>query len=142
MYNLIYKIRNIYSFSISYLTSFGIIFISPDTSILFSLYRWTQGYDGQELFYIDQDVICYQCGRNVKIVQENGVQTVFAFHGNGLGPFTVHKLNKKFAIAERCINPTIFVYNYPSLQEHVVLQGHYFHIGISQLCKFTVLFLI
>ncbi|KAK7108965.1 cilia- and flagella-associated protein 43-like isoform X2 [Littorina saxatilis] len=84
---------------------------------------WTQGYDGQELFYIDNDVVCYQCGRNVKILHDNGQQTVFAFRGNGVGPFAAHKINKKFAIAERCIKPKIFIYRYPFMAEHVVLEG-------------------
>lgn len=84
---------------------------------------WSQGYDGQELFYIDNDVICYQCGKNVKFLNENGTQTVFAFHGKGIGPFAAHKINKKFAIAERCINPKIFVYTYPSLEQSAVLEG-------------------
>ncbi|KAL8576297.1 hypothetical protein ACOMHN_006220 [Nucella lapillus] len=84
---------------------------------------WSQGYDGQELFYIDNDVICYHCGRNVKFLNENGSQTVFAFHGKGIGPFAAHKLNKRFAIAERCINPKIFVYTYPEMEQSVVLEG-------------------
>ena len=96
--------------------------ISLETLFSF-LHRWMQGYGGQELFYIDRDVICYQCGRNTKIMHEDGTQTVFAFQGNGVGPFAVHKINKTFAIAERCINPKIFVYNYPSLQQHVILEG-------------------
>ena len=98
-------------------------------AVLYRLYfavvsnRWSQGYDGQELFYIDNDVVCYQCGKNVKFLNENGKQTVFAFQGSGIGPFAAHKINKNFAIAERCIDPKIFIYNFPSLEEFVVLQG-------------------
>ncbi|XP_076460305.1 cilia- and flagella-associated protein 43-like [Babylonia areolata] len=84
---------------------------------------WSQGYNGQKLFYIDNDVICYQCGRNVKFLNENGAQTVFAFRGRGVGPFAAHKINKRFAIAERCINPKIFIYSFPALEESVVLEG-------------------
>ncbi|KAK7508542.1 hypothetical protein BaRGS_00000108 [Batillaria attramentaria] len=84
---------------------------------------WSQGYSGQELFYIDNGVICYQCGRNVKIVEENGRQTVFAFPGRGVGPFTAHRINKHIAIAESCIDPKIFVYVYPTFRELVALEG-------------------
>lgn len=84
---------------------------------------WAQGYAGQELFYLDAGVICYQCGRNMKIVEENGSQTVFAFPGRGVGPFTAHKINKHFAMAESCIGPKIYVFVYPTLRELVVLEG-------------------
>ncbi|XP_025093863.1 LOW QUALITY PROTEIN: cilia- and flagella-associated protein 43-like [Pomacea canaliculata] len=84
---------------------------------------WTQGYYGQELFYIDTDVICYQCGRNVNFVHTDGTQKVFAFCGQGVGPFSAHKINQHFAIAERCIGPKIFVYSYPSLEELMILVG-------------------
>lgn len=86
-------------------------------------FSWTQGYYGQELFYIDTDVICYQCGRNVNFVHTDGTQKVFAFCGQGVGPFSAHKINQHFAIAERCIGPKIFVYSYPSLEELMILVG-------------------
>ncbi|ESO90244.1 hypothetical protein LOTGIDRAFT_233795 [Lottia gigantea] len=83
---------------------------------------WCQGYNGGEAQYIDGDVLCYQCGRNIKIIAEDGVETVFAFKGQGVGPIAVHKLNKHIAIAEYCINPKIYIYTYPTFREHMVLQ--------------------
>ncbi|XP_050396804.1 cilia- and flagella-associated protein 43 [Patella vulgata] len=83
---------------------------------------WSQGYNGGQVYYVDSDVLCYQCGRNIKMVAEDGVETVFAFKGRGIGPITVHKINKHIAIAEQCLNPKIYIYSYPTFREHVVIE--------------------
>ncbi|XP_067656775.1 cilia- and flagella-associated protein 43-like isoform X1 [Haliotis asinina] len=84
---------------------------------------WTQGYEGTEAHYIDKDIICFQCGKSIKFVAENGLETVFAFKGNGQGPFTAHKINKCFAMAEQCLNPKIYVFVYPTMRQLGVLEG-------------------
>lgn len=86
-------------------------------------FRWAQGYNGGKIGYIDKDVICYQSGSNVKFIAEDGAETVFNFKGNGVGPFAVHPTNKCFAVAERCLNPKITVYVYPTFREAAVLKG-------------------
>ncbi|CAC5420250.1 unnamed protein product [Mytilus coruscus] len=83
---------------------------------------WAQGYNGSPARYIDKDVICYQCGSNVKFVAEDGAETVFNFKGNGVGPFAVHPNAKCFAVAEQCLNPKICIYVYPTFRELVMLQ--------------------
>ncbi|XP_052100384.1 cilia- and flagella-associated protein 43-like isoform X4 [Mytilus californianus] len=83
---------------------------------------WAQGYNGSPAKYIDKDVICYQCGSNVKFVAEDGAETVFNFKGNGVGPFAVHPNAKCFAVAEQCLNPKICIYVYPTFRELVMLQ--------------------
>lgn len=40
-----------------------------------------------------------------------------------MGPFAVHPTNKCFAVAERCLNPKITVYVYPTFREAAVLKG-------------------
>lgn len=86
-------------------------------------FRWAQGYNGGKIGYIDKDVICYQAGSNIKFIAEDGAETVFNFKGNGVGPFAVHATNKCFAVAERCLNPKITVYVYPTFREAAVLKG-------------------
>ncbi|XP_076101512.1 cilia- and flagella-associated protein 43-like isoform X2 [Mytilus galloprovincialis] len=83
---------------------------------------WAQGYNGSPARYIDKDVICYQCGSNVKFVAEDGAETVFNFKGNGVGPFAVHPNAKCFAVAEQCLNPKICIYVYPTFRELVMLE--------------------
>ncbi|XP_071090035.1 cilia- and flagella-associated protein 43-like isoform X1 [Haliotis cracherodii] len=84
---------------------------------------WSQGYGGSEAHFIDHDVICFQCGKSIKFVSESGIETVFAFKGNGQGPFTAHKINKYFAVAEQCLNPKIYVFVFPTFKEFSVLEG-------------------
>ncbi|XP_063433249.1 cilia- and flagella-associated protein 43-like isoform X6 [Mytilus trossulus] len=83
---------------------------------------WAQGYNGSPARYIDKDVICYQCGSNVKFVAEDGAETVFNFKGNGVGPFAVHPNAKCFAVAEQCLNPKICIYVYPTFRELMMLE--------------------
>ncbi|CAG2236908.1 CFAP43 [Mytilus edulis] len=85
-------------------------------------FKWAQGYNGSPARYIDKDVICYQCGSNVKFVAEDGAETVFNFKGNGVGPFAVHPNAKCFAVAEQCLNPKICIYVYPTFRELVKLE--------------------
>ncbi|XP_076437884.1 cilia- and flagella-associated protein 43-like [Babylonia areolata] len=85
-------------------------------------FGWVQGYSGQTLFYIDDGIMCYQCGKLVKFLKDRDTEKVFVFHGKGAGPFTVHRLSKKFAISECCIQPKIYIYSYPSLEEFIVLK--------------------
>ncbi|KAK3096042.1 hypothetical protein FSP39_022384 [Pinctada imbricata] len=84
--------------------------------------KWAQGYNGAKAGYIDKDVVCYQCGNNIKFIAEDGAETVFNFKGNGVGPFSVHPSSKCFAIAERCLDPKIYIYVYPTFRETAKLQ--------------------
>lgn len=83
---------------------------------------WAQGYNGSPARYVDKDVVCYQCGSNVKFIAEDGAETVFNFKGNGVGPFAVHPSAKCFAVAEQCLNPKICIYVYPTFRELIKLQ--------------------
>ncbi|XP_033756153.1 cilia- and flagella-associated protein 43-like [Pecten maximus] len=84
---------------------------------------WAQGYSGAPAVYVDKDVLCYLCGSNVKFVAEDGAETVFNFKGNGVGPFAVHPNAKCFAVAEKCIDPKIFVFVYPTFRQLGVIEG-------------------
>lgn len=100
-------------------------------------FRWAQGYNGGKIGYIDKDVICYQAGSNIKFIAEDGAETVFNFKGNGVGPFAVHTTNKCFAVAERCLNPKITVYVYPTFREAAVLKGIIFFSLILQISRWV-----
>ncbi|XP_005104481.2 cilia- and flagella-associated protein 43 [Aplysia californica] len=84
---------------------------------------WSQGYDGSRITYIEPDVLCYQCGRNVKTISTDGKQGTFAFKGTAVGPMAVHNINKHIAVGEYCQNPKIYVYAYPTYSEISVLEG-------------------
>lgn len=84
---------------------------------------WCQGYDGSAITYIESDVLCYQCGRNVKTISADGKQGTFAFKGTAVGPMAVHSINKHIAVGEYCQNPKIYVYAYPTYSEIAVLEG-------------------
>lgn len=84
---------------------------------------WAQGYSGARAAYVDKDVLCYLCGSNVKFVAEDGAETVFNFKGNGVGPFAVHPNAKCFAVAEKCLNPKIYIYVYPTFRQLGVIEG-------------------
>lgn len=100
--------------------------------------RWAQGYNGSPARYIDKDVICYQCGSNVKFVAEDGAETVFNFKGNGVGPFAVHPNAKCFAVAEQCLNPKICIYVYPTFRELVMLEGNNYFLKLYCREKFRL----
>ena len=89
------------------------------------MYRWCQGYDGSAITYIESDVLCYQCGRNVKTISADGKQGTFAFKGTAVGPMAVHSINKHIAVGEYCQNPKIYVYAYPTYSEIAVLEGKF-----------------
>jgi len=87
-------------------------------------YSWAQGYNGERAAYIDKDVLCYLCGGCIKFVAEEGAETVFNFKGNGVGTFAVHTLNKCFAVSEKCLEPKIIIYVYPTFRQLAVLEGY------------------
>ncbi|XP_041368827.1 cilia- and flagella-associated protein 43-like isoform X2 [Gigantopelta aegis] len=84
---------------------------------------WAQGITGTEAHYIDNDVVCYQCGKNVKFLSVNGKEQTFGFKGEGQGPIAVHEINKHFAVAEHCLNPKIFIFDYNGFKDVAVLTG-------------------
>ncbi|KAL8601271.1 hypothetical protein ACOMHN_003215 [Nucella lapillus] len=84
--------------------------------------RWIHGYSGQALFYIDDDILCHQCGKYIKFMKEDGAESVFLFPGKGVGPIAVHKVAKKLAIAEDCLQPKIYVYGYPVMEQLAVFE--------------------
>ncbi|KAL3863237.1 hypothetical protein ACJMK2_005002 [Sinanodonta woodiana] len=85
---------------------------------------WAQGYKGEHANYVDKDVICFQCGSCVKFIAEDGAETIFNFEGHGgIGAFAVHTSEKCFAVAEQNLNPSIYIYMYPTFRELHVLSG-------------------
>lgn len=56
-------------------------------------------------------------------MKENGNSVVFTSPGEGVTALDVHPLNKVFAFAELCINPRVFVYKYPEMEQVSELKG-------------------
>ena len=59
---------------------------------------------------------------------------MFSFKGRGIGPFTVHRINKHFAMTEECLNPSIYVFNYPNFENVVILEGVHIIIQFVDKC--------
>ncbi|CAH1784594.1 unnamed protein product [Owenia fusiformis] len=83
---------------------------------------WAQGYNGSNTQYISRDTVCFACGNNVKFVSEEGQESFFPSPGEGVGPLAVHAINKVFAFSELCLNPRIFVVDFPSFKVHCELK--------------------
>lgn len=82
-----------------------------------------KGYNGSKAQYIDKNTVVYACGNNINFMKEDGQSTVFSSPGNGVSVLDVHQLNKLFAFAEMCLNPRIFVYKYPDMEQVAELTG-------------------
>ncbi|CAD5121750.1 DgyrCDS10227 [Dimorphilus gyrociliatus] len=82
--------------------------------------RWSQGYEGGNIQYINKDTIVIKCGNNLKFIRNNSGETsedIYSCPGGGIGTFAVHSLNKVFAVSKSSIKPSILIVNYPDLQQ-------------------------
>lgn len=86
-------------------------------------FRWVKGYNGCKARYIDKTTVVFSCGNNINFMKEGGKSDVFTSPGEGVVGLDVHPLNKLFAFAELSLNPRIFVYKYPDMEEVSVLAG-------------------
>ena len=94
-------------------------------SILMILcYRWSQGYKGDTLLYIDPVTVCYACGNTVKFTDTVSlVERVFQSPGNGVSQIAVSSTHSVFAIAEMGLHPKVYVCQYPSMEVLAELNG-------------------
>ncbi|KAK2163683.1 hypothetical protein LSH36_75g07025 [Paralvinella palmiformis] len=78
---------------------------------------WIQGYNGQRSEFINRDVICFKCGNKIKFVHESGEENVFpAPTPDGIGVIAVQGIGHLVAFSNQSINPSVFVYVYPSFR--------------------------
>lgn len=88
-----------------------------------SYFSWVKGYNGSKVQYIDKSTIVYACGNNINFLKEDGQSTVFTSPGEGVCALGVHQLNKLFAFAEMSLNPRVFVFKYPDMEQVAELAG-------------------
>nr|XP_039264137.1 cilia- and flagella-associated protein 43-like [Styela clava] len=85
---------------------------------------WAHGFDSNKIHHITNDVICYVCGSNIKFVNTtNKQEQIFPSPGNGIATFASSPEDRIFAIAESCLNPKIFICEYPSMKVVKDLEG-------------------
>ena len=88
------------------------------------MFSWAQGYKGDDLHHVDMDTICYACGSTVKFIDvTNKTETTFFNQGNGIKKIAANPFQSVFAIAEHCLNPRIFVYHFPSMENACTISG-------------------
>uniref|UniRef100_T1IMG4 Cilia- and flagella-associated protein 43 n=1 Tax=Strigamia maritima TaxID=126957 RepID=T1IMG4_STRMM len=80
--------------------------------------KWIYGWNSSTVQFITNDTICCVCGNHVVFVQidTNQTENILTSPGLGIVEFTANRLDSVFAFAEICVNPRIFIYNYPSLK--------------------------
>ena len=50
-------------------------------------------------------------------------QTFFSKDGGGIGSIAIHPSKKYFCVAEKGINPNVYIYEYPSLKLYRILRN-------------------
>ena len=70
-------------------------------------------------------MICFKCGNKIKFVHENGEESVFpAPTPDGIGVIAVQGIGHLVAFSNQSINPSVFVYVYPSFRLISELKGN------------------
>eukprot|EP01029_Cantina_marsupialis_P010013 TRINITY_DN2297_c1_g1_i1.p1 TRINITY_DN2297_c1_g1~~TRINITY_DN2297_c1_g1_i1.p1 ORF type:complete len:1707 (+),score=573.01 TRINITY_DN2297_c1_g1_i1:171-5291(+) len=86
---------------------------------------------GKNLHYIDKNVVLFAAG-NVVVVHDfesekrlgkKSQNVIFGRDGGGIGAICVHPSKKLFAVAERGVNPNIYVYDYPGCELQYTLEN-------------------
>ena len=73
---------------------------------------------------MDNKTVCYICGAHVCFLNlETNVRSVFQGPGRGISALTANGSSGLFAISERKLSPSIFVYTFPELQLKNELKG-------------------
>ncbi|XP_030012526.1 cilia- and flagella-associated protein 43 [Sphaeramia orbicularis] len=87
--------------------------------------RWIQGFTGKNVEFVDNNTVCYPCGNHLVFLNlSTKEQSVFEGPGcRGISAFTANGNSGVFAVSERKLDTSIFVYNYPDLGLKNELKG-------------------
>ncbi|XP_024916858.1 cilia- and flagella-associated protein 43 isoform X2 [Cynoglossus semilaevis] len=86
--------------------------------------RWTLGFTGEGLQFVDSKTICYIIGNNIFFLDlESEVHSVFQGTSRGIGVLTASGITGVFAFSEQKLSPSIFVHGFPDFQLKSELKG-------------------
>lgn len=55
-------------------------------------------------------------------INKSTTQTIFGFDGHGIGAVAVHPSRQFIAVADKGVNPNIYIYSFPDLQVRRILR--------------------
>ena len=86
--------------------------------------RWSVGYDGSAIHFINNSTLVYGSGNGLCMVDQGGkhVQSLPS-HGSGVGPIATAPQAGTIVYAESTLNPRIFAVAYPSCKVIATLKG-------------------
>ena len=85
---------------------------------------WSQGYDGNNLAFIDRKTAVTTCGCMMKIIDTTtGKEQTFKSNIHPFGTFTVNPNSSLIAYANKKLKPNIEIMNYPDLDHVQTLEG-------------------
>lgn len=92
---------------------------------------WTNGYNGQKSFYVNNSVLVYQCGSSVKFCDTHtGKNETFTpeclnedENTNGICLVTATTALNLFAYSDTKLSPCIYVHDYQGFREVSKLKG-------------------
>ncbi|XP_059422267.1 cilia- and flagella-associated protein 43 isoform X2 [Carassius carassius] len=86
--------------------------------------RWVQGFNNGTFRFVDKNTTCYTCGNFIVFLDmETKSRKTLQSPGSGIGAFTASGHRRCLAFSDLGLNPSIFVYNYPELEQMCKLEG-------------------
>uniref|UniRef100_A0A9J7Z8Q9 Cilia- and flagella-associated protein 43 n=1 Tax=Cyprinus carpio carpio TaxID=630221 RepID=A0A9J7Z8Q9_CYPCA len=82
------------------------------------LTEWVQGFNNGTFRFVDKKTTCYTCGNFIVFLDmETKSRKTLQSPGSGIGAFTASGHRRCLAFSDLKLNPSIFVYNYPELEQ-------------------------
>ncbi|XP_043110587.1 cilia- and flagella-associated protein 43 [Puntigrus tetrazona] len=86
--------------------------------------RWVQGINNGTFRFVDKKTTCYTCGNFVVFLNmETKSKKTLQSPGSGIGAFTASGHRKCLAFSDLKLYPSIFVYNFPELEQMCELKA-------------------
>ncbi|KAL4625031.1 cilia- and flagella-associated protein 43 [Arapaima gigas] len=86
--------------------------------------RWVQGFTGQNVHFVDKKTVCYSSGNFVVFTDlDTSRRRTLQGPGCGIGVLATNAPRRVLAFSESRLEPSILVYNYPSLTLRTQLKG-------------------
>lgn len=104
--------------------SHGVIHIILLPYVCTDLFRWSVGYDGSPIHFIDNSTLVHGSGNGLCLIHHSGRHVKsLPSHGNGVGPIATAPQAGTIVYAESTLNPKVFVISYPTYQLIATLKG-------------------
>lgn len=104
-----------------------VILVHPDSIYLYyQPYRWSSGYGGGALIFINSTTLCYAQGNVLTLVDQAGCHVLsLTSQGKGVGQIASCPSAGLFAYSEVTLKPKIFILKYPECDVCGVLEGRW-----------------